>query len=315
MIDHSLVRFRDPEFPADVAAGLLCELTTMVRRTLIHPEMTNAAKLSAITHFFDDLAVGVPAGEAADLAVREATGKYPAELRAAAAVAGWPAVLAGILARPFATVPATAVIEALSGGRVKAAVERTERPLTMTEARDLKAEPGERAHCRKGHLTLTGTPAGGRITAADVTALLIPDRIGAQARADLGIGEAGRPMPAATSVPVGTALRMAGVRRVPDYARVTGNGTVISAATLWIDDVPVGMATEKFTPEFLASLLSGNRSPWVRSRLLSLLPRLSVRARSARHSSRHRSSARRARSTCRPHRQASRYCWLPVRRS
>lgn len=147
---------------------------------------------------------------------------------------------------------ATALISAISGTPVTAVMHsRGPRPLTRQEQQQLQ-EPGTAiGHERRGTLY------AGSVSAAAVTALLVPRRIPGTALRALGTDASGASL-GDRGMPLGRALAGLGVRREPLGARATpgqrdaaGREQVLwSAARLWLD-YPVALVTECFYQEFL----------------------------------------------------------------
>lgn len=148
--------------------------------------------------------------------------------------------------RPVEGCGATALISAISGAPVTAAIlSRGPRRLTLHERHLLRA-PGAAGHERRGTLYAAGVPA------AAVTAVLLPQRIPLPAWQALGCG-AGE-----GGLPLGLALAGLGARREPLQAMATpgrrdaaGREQVVwSAARLWLRH-PVALVTERFYKLFL----------------------------------------------------------------
>jgi hypothetical protein len=96
------------------------------------------------------------------------------------------------------------------------------------------------------------------LVAADVSSLVIPGRLPADARRALGIPGPADPAPAPTGIPLGKVLADYGVHREPLGARMVrdskrlpgGRVAVESSARMWLDGVPVALASERVTAEF-----------------------------------------------------------------
>jgi hypothetical protein len=121
--------------------------------------------------------------------------------------------LAGVLEmfgdQPIETGGATAVFEAISGGRLTADVLSSPVPQVPPEEKSLlQVQDGEILHVRSGVLRCSGC-----IAVAQVTALVVNARVPEQARASLGITRSGRLMPVPGSTALGRALHGLGVRR------------------------------------------------------------------------------------------------------
>jgi hypothetical protein len=228
---ESLAWLRDPETEPALGA-LLCGLIRDIRLILVHPDLGNVAKLGAITQTVDQLAP--PPGPEASVAP------------AAAAVAA-------LLARGTGT--ATALFEELAGEQVR--IELTgcaDRPLTATECLELRTSTGAHGHQRTGTLRT----ANSGMVAAEVSSLVLPGRLPPDARSALGIPGPGDPAPPPSAIPLGTVLAGFGVLREPlgarmvrDSTRIQGSGvSVESSARMWLDGLPVALASERVTAEF-----------------------------------------------------------------
>jgi len=227
---ESLAWLRDPETQPALSA-LLTGLIRDIRLILVHPDLGNAAKLGAITQTVDQLA---PA---------------PGPEASAAPAA---AVVAALLANGTGT--ATALFEELSGEPVR--IELTgsaDRPLTAIECLELHTSPGAQGHQRTGSLcTMSG------LVTAEVSALVVPGRLPADARRALGIPGPGDPAPPPSSIPLGKVLAGYGVHREPLGARMVRDSPGIagsrvcveSSARMWLDGSPVALASERVTAEF-----------------------------------------------------------------
>jgi hypothetical protein len=229
-VDESLGWLRAPE--TEPALGdLLCGLIRDIRLILVHSDLASAAKLGAITETVDQLAP--PPGP-------EANGTQAA------------ASVVALLARN--TGPATILFEGLAGEEIR--IELTscaDRPLTPAECRDLRVGDGARGHERRG--TLRTVSSG--LVAAEVSSIVVPDRLPASARRALGISGADEPAPPPSDVPLGKALAGLGVRREPLGARLVrdsaraqgGRVSVRSSARMWLAEAPVALASERVTAE------------------------------------------------------------------
>jgi hypothetical protein len=230
-MEESLAWLRAPE--TEPALGdLLCGLIRDIQLILVHSDLGSAAKLGAITETVNQLAP--PPGPEASSA------------RAAASVVA-------LLARN--TGPATILFEELAGEQVRIELAGcADRPLTAAECRDLRIGPGARGHERRG--TLRTVNSG--LVAAEVSSIVVPDRLPASARTALGMPGADEPAPPPSDVPLGKALAGLGVRREPlgahlvrDSIRIPGSRvSVRSSARMWLADVPVALASERVTAEF-----------------------------------------------------------------
>lgn len=121
--------------------------------------------------------------------------------------------LASVLAKlgdePIETGGATAVFEAISGGRVTADVLSIPASRVAPEEKSLlDVQDDEILHVRSGVLRCSGCMA-----VAQVTGLVVNSRVPDRSRASLGITRSGRLMPVPGSTPLGRALRGLGVRR------------------------------------------------------------------------------------------------------
>src|ERR1700743_482507 len=195
---ESLAWLRDPE--TEPALGvLLCGLIRDIRLILVHPDLGNVAKLGAITQAVDQLAP--PPGPEASAA------------RAAAAVAA-------LRARGTAT--ATSLFEKLAGEQIR--IELTgcaDRPLTVTECLELRTSTGAHGHQRSG--TLRTVSSG--MVAAEVSALVVPGRLPADARRALGIPGPDDPAPPPSAIPLGKVLAGFGGHREPRRGRSVGTSS------------------------------------------------------------------------------------------
>jgi hypothetical protein len=244
---ESLAWLRAPE--AEYALGdLLCGLIRDIRRILGQPELGSTAQLGAITDAVEQLAPGP--GPEADAARTAAT-------------------VMGLLTR--STGPATLLLEQLAGERIRIELAgRADRQLTAAECQDLRLPPGSSAHYRAGVLRT----ASSGLLAAEVTSTVVGSRIPPAARRALAIPEPGEPAPPLTGLPLGKGLAQLGVQRETLGARLTrpaGDGpgrrpSVETCARLWLADIPVALATERVTGEFLE--LAARRAP-VAARALS----------------------------------------------
>jgi len=216
----------------DLITGMIRE----IRLILVHPDLGNAAKLAAITDTVDLLAPP-PAAQALDSAGNATIGN-----RAAGSVVA-------LLARNSG--PATLLFEELVGERIHVELaNRTDRALTASECLELHASPDTIGHHRTGRLR--GVTSG--LVAAEVASTVLPWRLPADTRRELGIPAAGEPVPPSTDVPLGTALAGLGVRREPLGARLVRNGAsdsiaVESSARMWLGDLPVALASERVTTQ------------------------------------------------------------------
>jgi hypothetical protein len=220
-MNESLTWLRDPR-TQPALPDLLCGLIRDIRLILVHPDLANAAKLAAITQTVDQMAPP-PGAQAAALVV-------------------------GLLAR--GTGPATALFEELTGEPVRIELAAsTNRPLTATERLELQMPPGACGHQRNG--TLRTVNSG--LVAAEVTSLVISERLPASACRALGIPGPDDAAPPASAVPLGTVLAELGVRREPLGARLAsaagGRVVVESSARMWLGDAPVALASERVTAE------------------------------------------------------------------
>jgi hypothetical protein len=211
---------------------LLCGLIRDIRLILVHPDMANAAKLVAITHTVDQMA--------------PPPGSHPLGAQAATSVVA-------LLAR--GTGPATFLFEELAGEPVRIDLTGSgNRLLTLTECLELGVSPGAYGHQRDG--TLRTITSG--LVVAEVSSLVVPDRLPAAARKALGMPGPDDPAPPPSTIPLGRVLADLGVRREPLGARLVsgaasacgGHFLVESSARMWLADVPVALASERVTTEF-----------------------------------------------------------------
>jgi len=228
---ETLAWLRDPE-TAPALSDLLCGLIRDIRLILVHPDLGNAAKLGAITRTVDQLA--------------PPPGPQSSDAPAAASIAA-------LLAR--GTRPATAQFEGLAGEQVRIdLISRTDRTLTVTECFELRANPGTRGHHRTGTLRTVNTG----LVVAEVSSLVVPDRLPPATRKLLGIPGPDDPGIPLSDVPLGTALAELGAHREPLGARMVRDSTgledtgvwVESSARMWLDEVPVALASERVPAEF-----------------------------------------------------------------
>jgi hypothetical protein len=229
-MNETLTWLRDPATEAALP-DLLCGLIRDIRLILVHPDLANAAKLAAITQTVDQMA--------------PPPGPQVSGAQAAASVVAR-------LAR--GTGPATALFEELTGEPVRIDLTgRAERLLTMTECLELLVSPGQYGHQRNGALRAVNSG----LVAAEVSSLVVPDRLPAAALRALGIPGPDDPAPAPSTIPLGTVLSGLGVVREPLGARLvsgitsdTGSRILLeSSARMWLGDVPVALASERVTAE------------------------------------------------------------------
>jgi hypothetical protein len=226
-MNESLTWLRDPATgPAlpDLLSGLIRD----IRLILIHPDLANAAKLAAITQTVDQMA--------------PPPGPHVFDTQAAASVVT-------LLGR--GTGPATLLFEELAGEPVRIDLTGSAyRTLTLTECLELNVSLGTSGHQRNG--TLRTVHSG--LVAAEVTSLVVPDRLPPSARRALGMPGPDDPAPPPSAIPLGTVLAGLGVRREPLGARLisaSGRGFLVeSSARMWLDDTPVALASERVTAEF-----------------------------------------------------------------
>jgi hypothetical protein len=230
-MDESLAWLRDPE-AAPALSELLCGLIRDIRLILMHPDLGNAAKLGAITDTVSQLA------------------PPPGVVSSAAPAA---AAVAALLARN--TGPATALFEVLAGEQIRIELAcRADRPLTSAECIELRARPGALGHQRTGILR---TVKSGMM-AAEVSSVVVPDRLPPSARRTLGIPGPEDPAPPFTEIPLGKALAGLAVHREPLGARMVCDGAGLSGgcvsveswARMWLDSLPVALASERVTAQF-----------------------------------------------------------------
>ncbi len=159
--------------------------------------------------------------------------------------------------------PATALFEELAGEPVRIALTgNVYRLLTPRECLDLEISPGAYGYQRNG--TLHTVKSG--LVAAEVSSVVVPDRIHPAARRALGMPGPDDPAPPPSAIPLGTVLAGLGVRREPLGARltcgvtsVTGRRTLVeSRARMWLRDTPVALASEWVTTEFCQQLSQRN---------------------------------------------------------
>jgi hypothetical protein len=229
-MNDSLTWLRDPA-TEPALPDLLCGLIRDIRLILVHPDLANAAKLAAITQTVDQMA--------------PPPGSQPVGPQAAAAVVA-------LLAR--GTGPATLLFEELAGEAVRIDLTGSgNRVLTLTECFELGVSPGAYGHQRNGILRTVGSG----MVAAEVSSLVVPDRLPSSARRALGMPGPDDPAPPPSSIPLGRVLVDLGVRREPLGARLVSGASaassrilVESSARMWLGDVPVALASERVTTEF-----------------------------------------------------------------
>jgi hypothetical protein len=230
-MNDSLAWLREPE-AEPALSDLLCGLIRDIRLILVHPDLGNAAKLGVITQTVDQLAP--PPGP---------------EATAAPAAAS----VAALLARGTGT--ATALFEELAGEQILIELTgRADRTLTAAECLELQASPGTYGHHRTGTLRA----AGSGLVAAEVFSLVIPARLTGPALRALGIPGPDDPAPPPSAVPLGTVLAALGGHREPLGARLVRAGAglvggglfVESSARMWLDGVPVALASERVSADF-----------------------------------------------------------------
>jgi hypothetical protein len=230
-MNDSLAWLRDPE-TEPALSDLLCGLIRDIRLILVHPDIGNTAKLGAITQTVDQLALSPgPQASAAPAAVS----------------------VAALLAR--GTGPATALFEELADEQIRIELTgRVDRPLTAAECLELRASPGTHGHQRTGTLRT----ANSGLVAAEVSSVVVPGRLPASALRALGIPGPDDSAPLPSAIPLGKVLAGLGVHREPlgahivrDSTRITGSRVLVeSSARMWLDGVPVALASERVTAEF-----------------------------------------------------------------
>jgi hypothetical protein len=214
-VSESFSWLRDPEIQPALS-DLLCGLIRDIRLILVQQDLGSAAKL------------GASAAPAA-------------------------ASVAALLAR--GTGPATALFEELAGEQICIELTgRADRPLTAAECHELRVSPGMHGHQRTGTLRT----ANSGLVAAEVTSLVVAGRLPASALRALGIPGPDDPTPPPSPIPLGKVLADLGVYREPlgahlvrDSARIPGGRvSVESSARMWLDGVPVALASERVSAEF-----------------------------------------------------------------
>lgn len=227
----SLAWLRDPR-TQPALGDLLCGLIRDIRLILMHSDAGSTAKLSAIAQAVEQLAL--PPGPQASV------------LPVAASVAA-------LLAR--GTDPATALFAQLAGEPIRIELtSRLGRPLTSAECLELRVAQETQGHQRTGTLRTTRTG----LVAAEVSSLIVTGRLPAPALRELGIPGPGDEAPPMTATPLGTVLARLGVHREPLGAHLLPAGVhstssrflVESSARMWLDGVPVALASERVTAEF-----------------------------------------------------------------
>jgi hypothetical protein len=153
------------------------------------------------------------------------------------------------------TGPATALFEELAGEPVRIDLTgNAYRLLTPAECLDLGISPGAYGYQRNG--TLRTVNSG--LVAAEVSSVVVPDRLPPAARRALSMSSPDDLAPVPSVIPLGTVLADLGVRREPLAARLTCSITSVSGrhtlveswARMWLGDKPVALASERVTTEF-----------------------------------------------------------------
>ena len=155
---------------------------------------------------------------------------------------------------------ATAILESIAGGRLTAEVLATARhELTDGERELLRPGRGDIAIRR---LALLRTASG--IPAAESTVILLPHRVPPAARPDLGISRTGALKGSQRNIPLGTAVRGLGVRRLQLQATPgdAGDQALYSQAVLHLA-APFALVTEWFYAGFLEAF----PPPWAAFRV------------------------------------------------
>jgi len=160
---------------------------------------------------------------------------------------------------------ATALFEAIAGGRLTASVLTC--PAIRVAAREkrlLRVRDGEAMHVRTGVLACPGG-----VPVAQVTTLVVNDRIPDSARASLGITASGTLMPAPGGTPLGRALRGLGVTRGQHDAVLTPGCTDASGARLAVRSTAMlrtanGMPLAWVIERVFAGFLEAFPPPWPR---------------------------------------------------
>jgi chorismate-pyruvate lyase len=223
-MNESLAWLHRPE-TAIGAPALLDGLVRDIRLILVHPDLGNVRKLSAIAAAVDQLCPPPAAGEdgiAATVAV------------------------AAMLAQ--GNDPATLLFEKMAGEPVRMELAaHGRRPLTAVECLQLLTPQGSAGHQRSG--TLRGRRTG--LVTAEVASVVIPERLPEQAQRDLGLLGT-----APSGVPLGKVLDSLGGRREPLGTRVTrdGDAAVESSARMWLAGLPVALASERVPAAFCQRL-------------------------------------------------------------
>jgi hypothetical protein len=237
-MNYSLAWLREPDME-HALPDLITGMIRQIRLILVHPDLGNAAKLAAITDTVDLLAP--PPGADPESSGPGSTTSSNGTRAAGSVVA--------LLARNAG--PATLLFEELAGERIHIELAgRTDRTLTPAESLELHASPDTIGHHRTGRLR---TVTSG-LVAAEVTSTVLPWRLPAATRAELGIPDPGEPDPPRSDVPLGKALAGLGVRREPLGAHLvrsdsSDNIAVESSARMWLGDLPVALASERVTAQ------------------------------------------------------------------
>ena len=143
------------------------------------------------------------------------------------------------------------MFEELTGERIHIELAgRTDRPLTAAECLELHAGPDTIGHHRTGRLCAVTSG----LVAAEVTSTVLPWRLPAATRRELGIPSPGEPRSAALRYPPRHGPRRP--RRAPRAlgARLVRSGgsdniAVESCARMWLGDLPVALASERVTAQ------------------------------------------------------------------
>jgi hypothetical protein len=151
---------------------------------------------------------------------------------------------------------ATALFETIADGKLTASVLICPAArVAPDEKKLLRVRDGERMHVRAGVLLCPGG-----VPVAQVTTLVVNDRIPHCARASLGVTRTGRLMPAPGSTPLGRALRGLGIRREQCEAVITPGCIDTSGARLAVrstallrtsDGTPLAWVIERIYARFL----------------------------------------------------------------
>jgi hypothetical protein len=149
---------------------------------------------------------------------------------------------------------ATAILESIAGSRLTADVLATARHELTDGERDLLRPGRDNIAIRRRALLRTASG----IAAVEATVILLPHRVPPAARADLGISRTGALRGGHRNIPLGTALRGLGVRRLqlqaactPGHADAAGAAQALYSQAALHLAAPLALVTERFYLGFL----------------------------------------------------------------